>query len=265
MQQADVAADRVWDLVTAFFEARRLFLGQYEAYESTVLGLASARGVDRSELRLPAREVSKLLDFERLDLLHERRLTPLIELSREVLYNAGTHVFHRLVVDIFHEIAILREEHVEVVEYGEQDADDEDESEREVRQVLAEVHEYFPKRMHRVHKLFSKAQGRLESLVGKYADNKVFVRSLCLFGATTWPDPGERETFYRCVYPGGIAEGMLAACDSFAAGGFDELAAGALRQATEQLDAGYPLDADLRQRLRERAVGLEARLSGARA
>ena len=231
--------DRAWDLVTAFYETRRLFLVQYEAYESTVLGLAAERGVDRSQLQLPALEVSQLLDFDKLDHMYHRHLVPLRELSAEVFRDGGqADLFDIYVVDIFHEISILREEHVEVTAYGVQRADvdrgDEEALSRGVLQVLSEVHEYFPKRLHRVHKLFEKAEQRLRTLVGRFADNQVFVRSLYLFSADVLPE-GELEAFYRSVYPGGMAEGLVVAARSFRDGGFADLAAEALGRARELL------------------------------
>ncbi len=245
----DPPENRAWDLVTAFFRAKRLFEVQYEAYEATVKDIARRQGVDRGALQLPAREVAALLDFEQLGDLHDRCVAPLRELSRQVLREvATTDLLDRYVADIYHEISILREEHYEVVAHGAREPGELE----DLKQVLDEVHEYFPKRLHRVHHLFAQAERRLAALVARFGRNTVFVRSMFLLGAEALGSVEVQAWLYGHVYAGGAAEGDLVAARSFLAGGFLDLArtavergarllgaAGSVTPAVEGLRAGY--------------------------
>lgn len=247
----DRTEDSAFDLVTTFLGSRRDFDVLFQSYERTVLELARERGVDRRHLQLPAHEVGALLDFDALNELFEARLVPLRALARLVLRDQGTtDPFDRYVHDIFHEIAILREEHLEVVEYGAESLDD-----LYSQPVLDEVHEYFPKRLKRVNRLFEHAHERLLSLVAAFSYNKVFIRSLFLFGAD-WFDADQLRAFYGHVYEGGLAEGLLVAARSFHAGGFSSQSGAALTRARE-VCAGAVVDSELARAIDELASALD--------
>ena len=231
--------DQAWDMVVTFFQAKRLFQEQYQHYETQVLALAADRGVDRGELTLEAVEVSRLLDTGSLSILCSKHLKSLKQISHEVHQEEQSReLFDYYVATIFHEISILKEEHQEIEQYGPEDRSPQEGEDYNL--ILAEVHEYFPKRVHRCHKLFQEAQKRLMELLDRHRLNKVFVRSLYLMGeevlATAYD--GTLADFYEQMYDGGIVEGFLEVARSFFSGGFHELAAEALGRANEQVEAG---------------------------
>lgn len=261
----DKLGERLWDVVAEFFTAKRLFAEQYQQYEVTVLAVAKEQGLDRKDLRLTAKAVSKLLDFKKLDHLCEDHLFALKELSHQLFRQPGeTDMFDRYVSNIFHEISILKEEHYEVKKYGLafKKAKEGD----EYNQIMDEVHEYFPKRIHRAYNLFQKAQRRICELLPEFRSSRVFIRSLYLFGreALEGAYDGTLEEFYSHLYPGGVAEGYLEVARSFFASGFQDLAEQALSRAHQQVEAGR-VSPDQREGLAGKAQELERLLAGARA
>ncbi len=231
--------DQAWDMVVTFFQAKRLFEEQYRTYETQVHELSLSWGVHRSELSLEADEVSRLLDLSSLNVLVSEYLCSLREISNEIHSGAGSReLFDYYVTNIFHEISILKEEHHEVKQYGPEDQAPQEGEEYNL--ILEEVHEYFPKRIHRCYKLFQKAQGRLLELLPDFRENKVFVRSLYVMGHEVLASAydGNLVEFYGRMYTGGIVEGLVEVARSFFSGGFHDLAVEALSRANEQVEAG---------------------------
>ncbi|RME03699.1 MAG: hypothetical protein D6805_05575 [Planctomycetota bacterium] len=213
---------RIWDLLENFFKAKLFFKEIYDQYEEMVLEHARRRGVHRKDLRLEQEELTKLIDFSKLVELRDKYLAPLKELSHEIFRQSdSTDRFDRFVNTIFHEISILKEEHYKVKKFA---AEYEEENEtEEFTIILDEVHEAFPRIIHHVHNLFRKAKKRLEKLLPRYNREKVFVRSVYIFGE----DLLSREYsegvigFYERMYPRyGAFEGYTVVAKSFYDSGF---------------------------------------------
>ncbi len=230
----------IFDVVEKFFRAKRLFLKQFEGYERKVLAYAAERQVERQHLKLTSEEVATLLDFKELEELRDRVLFGLKELAHSLFRRAGaTDPFDRYVSDIFHEISILKEEHYTVRTYGPQFESSSDTEESLI--ILEEVHEYFPRRVHHIRRLFEKAEGRLLEVLPEFRENGILVRSLALYGEDLLVGAyeGGLSGVYAAMYPhGGAAAGYLDAARRFHEGGFDSLAGDMLGRAEGELRDG---------------------------
>lgn len=222
----------VWDLVEAFFEAKREYHQVYVLYETRVLAHAEERSVDRRRLRLDASEVSKLLDFTRLGAIRNGPLHRAKWISHALFRSRGrTHKFDRFVSEVFHELSILREEQYKVSTFAEEYRRDNELAEYE--SILDEVHEDFPRRVNALYELFRRAQGALEGVLRAHVLDPVYLRSLALFGDEVLRDAyadGLRSHAWR-VFPRGPAEALALAARSFARGGFRAEALAALTRA----------------------------------
>ena len=249
----------IWDLVSEFFEARALFMKIYQAYEERVLRHAKERGVDRKVLRLDAKGVSALLDLRLLAELRERHLDKLKDISHDLFRSEeATDVFDRYVSDIFHEISILKEEHFKIYTFAPEY--DHLKEEEEYREILDEVHELFPHKVHHVHVLFQKAEDRLEQLLPAYGKKRILVRSLYLFGEGLVGDvyDGGLEGFYRILYPNlGAVEAYFEVGKSFLASGFLKQAQEALEKCIAVARNHEPKSEDLEKVLAEARERLE--------
>ncbi len=215
VQTPDPADTRlIFDVVEKFFTATKLFHSQFDRYESKVAEIVEERGLDRTELRLNSNEIASLFDFKSLEQLRDRRLFPLKELSHQLFRRvAHTDPFDRYVSDLFHELSILKEEHYTVQTYG--PAYEEAEDTEEWSAMLDEVHEFFPRRLRVIRRLFLKSQTRLLSLLPDFRNNGVLLRSLMLYG----------DELVAGVLPGGLPELLNAMCPEVgAAGAFCEAA-----------------------------------------
>ena len=231
-----------WDLIAAFFRARSLFMKVYQDYEGRVLRHAKERGVDRESLRLDAKGVSELLDLKVLADLRDRHLTPLKDIAHDLFRLAdATDVFDRYVHDVFHEISILKEEHLKVYSFA-PDYEHLEEDE-EVKAALDEVHQLFPHKVHHVHALFLKAKQRLEQILPGYGGDRILIRSLYLFGETLLADAydGGLEEFYGFLYPDlGEVEAYFQVGSSFLASGFLQQAREALQRCITRGEKAHP-------------------------
>ncbi|MCI0342586.1 MAG: hypothetical protein L0216_15835 [Planctomycetales bacterium] len=227
----------IFDVVEKFFRAKRLFLRQFEGYERKVLAYAAERQTDRRHLKLTSEEVATLLDFKELEELRDHVLFDLKELAHSLFRRVGaTDPFDRYVSDIFHEISILKEEHYTVRTYGPQFESSADTEESLI--ILEEVHEYFPRRVHHVRRLFEKAEGRLLEVLPTFRENGIFVRSLALYGEDLLAGAyeGGLSELFGAMYPqAGAVAGYLDASRRFHEGGFDALAADMLGRAESEL------------------------------
>jgi len=234
----DPAATRlIFDVVEKFFTATKLFRSQFEMYESKVAAYAEERGLERTELRLNSNEIAGLFDFKELEQLRDRRLFPLKELSHQLFRrDAHTDPFDRYVSDLFHELSILKEEHYTVQMYG--PAYEEAEDTEDWAAMLDEVHEFFPRRLRVIRRLFAKSQARLLSLLPDFRNNGVLLRSLMLYG----------DELVAGVLPGGLSDLLNAMCPEIGAagayceaarrflqGGFETWAGRCLDRAEEEL------------------------------
>ncbi len=218
-----VADVSIWLLVQEFFKAKSIFAPMFESYETQVLRQAEERGVDRRFLRLDAEGLSELLDFRALERLRDGSLADLKTISHELFRGATTtDKFDRYVSELYHEASILKEEHYRVSRFARgYDMSTEGQS---YEDALDEVHEQFPRKVHGIHDLFERAKARLEEIIPGHRDDKVFVRSLYLFGEELLTDsyPEGLDGFYWVIYGGGPPEGYLVAGESFLASGFQE-------------------------------------------
>ena len=258
-------APTLWDLVEAFFHARTAFAEVHDHYETRVLAHASEQGIDRRDLRLDAVEVSKLLDFAKLESLRNGPMHDLKEIAHSLFRKrASTDKLDRYASEIFHELSILKEEQYKVStfapEYHKRNELDEYES------ILEEVHQEFPRKVHNIHDLFAKARIRIEEILKRSREDTVLVRSLALFGAKLLEKayPRGLTDLYRIMYAAGELEAHLVAARSFARGGFKEHALAQLALALEDATL-IPPDADTRARraaLADDARALKARIEG---
>jgi len=223
------------EIIAAFFAAKKSFEAQYENYERMVEEYAQKLMVDRQELHLDSKEVAGLLDFKAVEELRNKHLRQLKDLAHEMFREDDTtDIFDKYVSDIYHETSILKEEHYSVLVYASayEEGAATDLTERD--KILEEVHEFLPRKLHQIANLFEKAQARLEEILPQYGEERVFVRSLYLFGAELLQGiyKGGLEEFYGKVYPsGGPVEGYLTVARSFYESGFQEQAGAALRKA----------------------------------
>jgi hypothetical protein len=219
----------IWDFISTFVAARRVFLSIHRRYERRVLSAARARGVPRTELKLPAPQLWKLFHLRRLEMLRDERLRPLRDLAREIFGEGGDEgLMDAYCGHIFHEIAILSEEHRSVGRFVRHH------DPRRYRALFDEVSGYYPLRLGRVQRFFRAAMRRLDELLPRWSRERVVVRSLYLFGDRLARRAYDRglEAFYERMYPnGGVIRGYLEAGRSFLDSGFLQHAHEALAQA----------------------------------
>jgi hypothetical protein len=234
-----IFAATYWDLTECFFEAQRQYREIYILYETQVLAHAEEQLVDRRHLRLDAHEVSKLLDFDRLGNLRSGPLTRAKNISHSLFRKEGrTHKFDRYLSEIWHEVAILREEQFKVSTFADHYRLDNELAEYE--SILDEVHEDFPRRVHHLHELFKRAQRSLEGVLRARRNDPIYLRSFYMFGTGTvqdaYPD-GVRGHAWR-VFDAGPAEAYFKAARSFARKGFRDEALRALERAEDAVKEG---------------------------
>jgi len=230
---------RIWDLVARFFAAKSTFRSQRENYERIVGNYAKKRSVDRRDLHLTTHEIAGLLDFKALEDLRDNHLWELKQMSHSIFRTDDkTDIFDKYISDIYHEVSILKEEHYTVMTYA--PAYEEglhlDLAERD--KILEEVHQLFPRKMEQIRSLFVKAYSRLQELLKLFLDERIFVRSLYLFGNDVLGKAGEGDiaALYEKIYPkGGAVQGYLKVAQSFHESGFYENAEEALKKAKSAL------------------------------
>ncbi|MHC4600529.1 MAG: hypothetical protein ACYS47_16155 [Planctomycetota bacterium] len=227
----DGTSSDFWELVELFYSAWGYFRRLFEAYETMVNRFARDRGVHRKDLKLSAEEVSGLFDFKALERLRNDFLAPLKKKAHKLFRTSdSTDTFDRSVSEMFHEVSILKEEHYAVKTYWPVENNDLSSL------ILEEVHTYFPIRLSKINLLFTRANGRLESLFPQNTENRVLVRSLYLYGDVLLTDifPEGLRGLYGCMYPeNGAADGYFFAGKSFYDSGFWELAQEALEKSQE--------------------------------
>lgn len=251
-----------WDLVESYFHARAAFAEVHDAYESRVIAHATEKKIDRKDLRLDAVEVSKLLDFAKLESLRNGPLHDLKEIAHGLFRKrASTDKLDRYASEIFHELSILKEEQYKVStfapEYHKRNELDEYQS------ILEEVHQEFPRKVHDIHDLFAKSRIRLEEILKRNAMDTVLVRSLSLFGEKLLEKAYPRgiADLHRMLYAGGELEAHLVAARSFARAGFKDHAMAELAKAH---DAATLIPSHEGERAQRTALADEARVFRAR-
>jgi len=232
----------IWDFLTTFVAARRTFLSVYRRYERRVLTAARERGVPRTELRLPPKELWELFSRGRLESLRDDRLAPLRDLAQEIFGPSGdSGLMDAYCGHIYHEISILSEEHRSVGRFVRHH------DPRRYRSLFEEVSGYYPLRLNRVQRFFRAAMKRLDELLPRWSRERIIVRSTFLFGDSLARRAfgSGREALYLRMYPnGGVIRGYCEAGRSFYRSGFAEYAREALGLgllAYEQAEAGREL------------------------
>jgi hypothetical protein len=245
----------IWDVVALFYKAKKIFTRQRENYERMVTNYARKKSVDRRDLHLGTREVAGLLDFKVIEELRNSFLRELKRLAHLMFRTEETtDLFDKYVSDIYHEVSILKEEHYTVMTYAPayEEGLHPDLTERD--KILDEVHEFFPRKLEQIRNLFEKAEARLEELLPAHAKDRIFVRSLYLFGTDILKDVRKDglEGLYKKVYQaGGAVEGYLTVARSFYESGFNEQADAALKKAKSALRKSSMSEEDKKKKREE--------------
>jgi hypothetical protein len=254
-----------YDLVEHFYSALLTFEEQRDEYEHAVLSLAAREGVHRSQLRLPANEVARLLDFKVLSRLRDKFLRPLRECSRQLFGGSDRDIFAIMIADIFHLVSILKEEEFRVSHYAVLYERMENAADREF--ILDSVHHDFPLLLSQTHNLFLQARERLHTHLPAFADDPVVLRSLHLFGRSyldiVYAEEGGMEGFWWKMFPDhGPFEANLTIARSFHRGGFTSEALVAAHRARALADGERRVPTSLVTEL-EQLEALLAESSGA--
>lgn len=228
-----------WTLVESFFNAYTAFRPIYDTYEARVTDHAQRQGTDRRYLRLQADEVAQLLDFTSLEDLRDGALFEFKAQTHNAFRDTSLKnrdKLDRYANELFHNISILKEHQFMVSTFAVHY--DQTTERMEYESVLAEVHEEFPTLVHRLHALFEKARERIETMLPKFSKDRVFLRSLFLFGDEVFglidAYPGGLEDVLRLVFPsGGPVRGYLEVARSFKQSGFTDRAREAVARGTE--------------------------------
>jgi hypothetical protein len=214
-----------WNLVDAFFRAYKEFEPIFDTYENRVYTHAQEQGIDRRYLRLEAEEVSGLLDFNELEALRDGSLFEFKAMTHACLRDLSLRnrdKLDRYANELFHNVSILKEVQFGISTFAPQYDRQTEASEYE--SMLREVHEEFPLLVHRLKALFVKARERLDGMLVNYRNNKIFLRSLYLYGDDLFDElncyPQGLDDIYDLVYEHGAIEGYVEAAKSFHAAGF---------------------------------------------
>lgn len=248
-----------WSIIEHHYESRNTFNAIHKAYEKRVKQLVSERGIPRADLRLNPEETRDLFDTWRLERLLEEEMPALAEAAGE-FFRKGD-LYQSKVSRIYHELAILREEHLSVREFPRQGGH------REFARLFREVSEYYPQRLRRVRDLFTRAQKRLDQLLPELADDTIVLRSAYLFRADLWPDNptlGLRRFLSR-MFPEGAPRGFLRVARSFLRAGFHEEAAACGRMGVAAAGKEAQARSSRAQQLRETISELDRLVSRAEA
>jgi len=207
-----------WRLIELHYCSRHAFNAVRRDYEATVAKLVAERGKPREELRLNPSETRDLFNSDALRDLIVRWVEPLRETARGYFRESNvSEPYDTKVSRIYHELSILLEEHLSVLNFPRAG------SAREFGRLFREVSEYYPIRLRRMRDLFARAERRLEELLPEFQDDPIVLRSSFLFRTALWPEatPSSLLRFLAHMFPkGGAGEGFLAIAQSFFRAGF---------------------------------------------
>lgn len=233
----------LWDFLRSFVSARRTFLKIYRRYEDRVMGAARRLKVGRDDLVLPPSDLVKLFNLRRMVFLRDVRLKPLRELAEQIFAERGDEELLDVYCShIYHELSILSEEHRSVGRFLRiQDR-------RRYRQLFEEVSGYYPKRLRRIRRLFTGGLRRIELMLPTWAQHRVVIRSVYLFGDRLALHAYGQDvgTLYSRMYPeGGEVKGLLEVARSFYESDFVTRSRGAAQRAIDaaaRIKARRPLE-----------------------
>jgi len=215
---------RAFEVIRLHFTSRHAFQEVYRDYEARVKRLVGERGIPRDKLELSPGETTRLFDTVRLETLLREQVGPLREASHALFREEDlAELYDSDASKIFHELSILKEEHLSVRDFPRAKGG------REFARLFVEVSSYYPQRLRRVRDLYVRAQKRLEALLGGMRDDAIVLRSCMLFREELWPDDpvgGLARLLGRMFLDeGGALPGFLAIARSFFKGAFFEQAA----------------------------------------
>jgi len=244
---------RAWDVIVHHYAGRSAFTAIYRDYEARVRGLVEARGVPRDRLELTPEETTRLFDTDRLRKLLSEHVAPLRDASHALFRDEDlAELYDSDVSKIYHELSILKEEHLSVRDFPR------DRAGREFARLFREVSQYYPQRLRRVRNLFARAQKLLEALLPGFREDTIVLRSAFLFRADLWPEGPEAglARFLGKMFPeASAARGFLEVARSFSRAGFFAEAAACARLGLEQANAegaaGAPRSAPPADTIRE--------------
>jgi len=207
-----------WAVVEHHFGACNSFAAMYDAYESRVRELVSERGVPRGRIRLSPAETTSLFDYRVMERLIRDHVLPLRDAAHAFFRESDvSEPYDSLASKIYHELSILKEEHLSVRDFP-RDVDG-----REFARLFREVSEYYPQRLRRVMDLLDVADRRLHEILPSLRDDTIVRRSAFLFRAELWPSDTDAGLlrFLGAMYPGnGGLFGFLEVARSFLKAGF---------------------------------------------
>jgi hypothetical protein len=241
-----------WRVIDAHYRSRHAFQAIFRAYEQRVAKLVDQLGVPREEIKLNAAETRRLFDTALLNQLIERHVIPLRESAQACFRGQDVaDPYDSEITQIFHELSILREEHLSVREFPHTAG-------RAFQRLFQEVSKYYPQRLRRVRDLFSRAQKRLDELLPGFRDDPIVLRSAFLFREELWPENprGGLARFLGKVFAAdGVATGFERVARSFLKAGFFEYAAEAARlgvaAAAKEAQARSSRAQQVREKIRE--------------
>lgn len=190
-RQRELSRGLQWAIIEHHYRARRSFMKIFKMYEARVSALVKERHTARDRIRLTAAETRLLFDTPQLEALLRDELEPLRRASHAYFRDSDiAEPYDSKVSRIYHELSILKEEHLSVRDWPK------DGGSREFARLFREVSDYYPQRLRRVRDLFQRTTKRLEILLPRFADNPVVLRSAFLFRDELWPDQ-TRSNFVR--------------------------------------------------------------------
>jgi hypothetical protein len=208
---------QAWQVLRFHYASRNAFLQIHRAYEARVARHVEERGLPRERIKLDPEATKQLFDTHRLNALIDPSVLALREASHALFRDQDVaEPYDSKVSRIYHELSILREEHLSVRHFpktGEA---------REFARLYREVSEYYPQRLRRVRDLFARGQKRLEELLPRFKDDAIVLRSAYLFREELWPENprGGLGRFLEKMFAEGAAYGFLKVARSFYRAGF---------------------------------------------
>ncbi|MGH7163486.1 MAG: hypothetical protein ACREID_08370 [Planctomycetota bacterium] len=217
-RRAGYRRGRAWAVIERHFGSRNAFAAIHEEYEARVAKLVQERGIARDDLKLTPEETTTLFDTKRLEELIREHVGPLRDAAHAHFRDSDVaEPYDSEASKIFHELSILKEEHLSVRDFP-RDGDG-----REFARLFREVSEYYPQRLRRVRDLLERAQKRLDAIVPQFGADPIVLRSAFLFREELWPGEAEEglTIFLSHMFPQqGPIHGYLEVAKSFLKGGF---------------------------------------------
>ncbi len=244
---------RSWQLLEQHYASRNAFAKIYKSYEAKVAGLVKKHNTPRQDLKLNPEQTARLFETPQLEALLEMRVEELRRIANAVFRdNNVSEPYDMEVSKIYHELSILKEEHLSVRDFPR------DAGGREFNRLFREVSEYYPQRLRRVRDLFTRAQKRLDVLLPGFNEDDIVLRSAFLYRKDLWPDSSDAglTRFLGKMFPAeGAAGGFLATARTFLRAGFLEHALNAARMgiaaASKPAKSGESRPSNIRDTVRE--------------